>query len=322
MGAKNALRTCIICLALALGGAMQARAQYTIGWNSALNKTNLTSTGTPMDGAFRFELGVFKDGFTPTQANKDLWAANWHPVDSTYYLEDTKRYAGNFTVQGDETYDDGSLITVGTSVYVWGFRGTPQNAEWILFRNSDWIWPTVNLQNPPANTTWPAEQADTPLIIGEISASGMESEAVTNARPPDTPWADWQTVALAGEPLNEPNNDPDNDGASNLLEFVMGSNPKASGGVPATPVTIVPVSSNKHLQITIPRRIDRPAILTVQVANHPAGPWDSGDSYTTVVSSDIHDLIVRDNTPISSSHPHRFMRLKVELPPESPPEEE
>jgi hypothetical protein len=152
----------------------------------------------------------------------------------------------------------------------------------------------------------------------------MKSASVSNARPPDTPWADWQTLALDGETLNNPEDDPDNDGASNLLEFIMGTDPKNSGGIPATPVAVVPFESNKHLQITIPRRIDRPAILTVEVANHPAGNqpggiWYSGEDHTTTVSNTLESLIVRDNTPIGPLHPHRFMRLKVELPP--PPEE-
>jgi hypothetical protein len=320
MSMGSVLLRLIALLAVSLGAA----SGQTITWSSLNGATNLTSNGTAMDGNFRFELGVFEGDFIPTTENTGLWAQYWRPAQSIYYLVSEQpnfgnRFAGSFVLA-----DNNPPFISGKKAYIWGFRGSPQQTEWILFTNSTWEWPEYYynpLDSVGEQISWVAEDPANNVIIGEIDAGRtsflMKSASVTH-------WADWQTVALAGEALNGPNNDPDNDGASNLLEFVMGTNPKASGGVPATPVTIVPFESNKHLQITIPRRIDRPAILTVEVANHPAGnqpggTWNSGPSHTTLVSSDINSLIVRDNTPISPSNPHRFMRLKVELPPQPPP---
>lgn len=277
----------------------------TIFWSSASpNAVNHTSTGIPMDAGFRFELGVFTGNFVPTVGNKTSWADNWNPMQRVAYNVGEKRYYGEFTPD-----DNIAPFTEGKAVYVWGFRGDAAVGEWILFRANTWTVPNAYA---PFNYQWFAQNA-TP-IIGSINSTGtpflMKSAAVTNAEPPTTTWAQWQAVELAGEPQNGPNQDPDKDGVSNLLEFVFGTPPKTAGPPPQTPVTLVEISGQKYMQISIPRRIDHEATLVVEVSSDLTN-WSSG---TSLVSDGLTSLVVRDNTAFAPPVSKRFMRLRASVP--------
>ncbi len=117
----------------------------------------------------------------------------------------------------------------------------------------------------------------------------------------------WQVEQLTGEPLDGPGDDPDGDGSSNLLEFVFGTPPKSAGPATVTPVALVA----GHAQITIPRRPDRPARLTVEVSGN-LSDWQSGPAATQLVDDEVAAMIVRDLVPIDPVHPRRFMRIKAE----------
>ena len=128
-----------------------------------------------------------------------------------------------------------------------------------------------------------------------------------------TTWEQWQFTELAGEALNGPNDDPDQDGTPNLLEYVFGTSPLQAGAPTATPVEIVTLAGQRFLQITIPRRSDHPAELTVEVSSDLT-KWDAGPAATEVVSDTPAALVVRDLTPLDDATPQRFMRLRAELP--------
>ncbi len=291
---------------LAICAATELSAQTsTISWSSTTNAVNQTSSGSLMDGGFRFEIGVFTGSFVPTNLNMSSWAANWNPAQRTSYDASSKKFASSFT-----TSSNTSPFTAGKAAYVWGFKGDASTGEWILFRAASWSWPDVNAF-PPSNPTWLASAA-TP-VLGGINSSGnpflMKSSAVTNAVPPATSFSQWQADYLTGEPLNGPNDDPDKDGMTNMLEFVMGTLPKTANAPAATPVSLV----SGHLQITVPRRIDRTATLTVEVSSDLKN-WNSGSSYTQVVSNGLTALVVGDLTAFDATHPKRFMRLRAVIP--------
>ncbi len=263
-----------------------------------------------MDSGFSYELGVFSGTFVPTNDNKASWAANWQACKRTPYESVNKRFSNSFTpINNDFPF------TIGKATYVWGFRGDAVSGEWILFRAASWNIPDAYPPVPPQPLEWFAKNATS--IIGSINSSGspflMKSVAVTGVAPPTTPWAQWQVETLSGEPLNGPTQDPDNDGVSNLLEFVFGTAPTMPNAAAATPVSLVDLSGQKYLQMTIPHRIDHPAVLIVQVSSD-LSQWNSGASYTVVVADTATSLIVRDLTPFDSASPKRFMRLKASLP--------
>jgi hypothetical protein len=287
---------------LAAGGSLMAER---ISWFSPAAAVNHTSAGSPMDAGFRFELGVFNGSFVPQAANKHLWAANWRPAMRASYDATAKAYNDLHEIWGNN-----APFTVGKQGYVWGFRGDGLTGEWILFRATSWNWPVVNPLNPEP-PSWNAAAA-TP-VIGQINASGtpflMKSAAITNAAPPTTTWEQWREENLTGEPLNAPGDDPDHDGTPNLLEYVFGTAPKSPNAPVATPAALV----SGHVTITIPRRIDHPVTLTVEVSGDLA-TWHSGPAHVEAVSNTVASLVARDLTPLGSANPKRFIRLRAVLP--------
>ena len=289
----------LLCSVTWLAGAA-CRAE-TIKWFSPAGAVNLTSFGGPMNAAFNFELGVFSGSFVPTAANVAQWATNWVPAQRLTYNVPNMRFDGQFTVVNNT-----APFTVGKAAYVWGFQTGVASSEWILFRNPDWTWPAPNPMNP-FGMDWNAATAT--ALIGSINSDGspflMKSATVTT-------WQQWRDTELAGEPFNGANDDPDQDGLSNLLEFVFGTLPKQAAGPPATPVEIVTSNSQQFQQLSLPRRMDHLATLTVQVSPDLTS-WAAGPSATLVISDTPAALVVRDLTPLSPSAPKRFMRLKAEL---------
>ncbi|MEN9974139.1 MAG: hypothetical protein RLZZ282_145 [Verrucomicrobiota bacterium] len=292
--------------------ACLAHAQTTIFWSSDGKHTNVTSTGAAFDGRFKFELGVFAAPFVPTKDNTGEWAAHWRTVSlkcRTTYNPNTWMVVASFT----PTNNDAPFVA-NAPAYIWGFRGDALSAEWILFRKSSWKWPDASSSppssSPPSPTSWLVQEADT-VVLGALHASGspflMQSAAVTHARPPDTSWLQWQADDLAGVVLNGPQDDPDRDGVSNLLEFVFGTSPMESGVMPVLPLAVV----GGHVQITVPRRIDRPAALTVEVSSDLKN-WQSGSGATTEEANTLAAWMVRDQSVLGAAHPRRFIRLKVE----------
>jgi hypothetical protein len=53
----------------------------TVTWAGGAADQFFNPYGTTLDGSYWFELGTFGSSFTPTDANKDQWAANWKVFD-------------------------------------------------------------------------------------------------------------------------------------------------------------------------------------------------------------------------------------------------
>ncbi len=275
----------------------------TINWYNTPQKVNITSIGAQMDGSFQFQLGVFTTGFVPTVGNMNQWAAHWGVADTDAYNETTKSYNRSFVVTGNPP-----PFNVGAAAYVWGRATSATKDEWILFRKSDWNWPAPNPMNP-FDLPWNAAMADQ-VILGSINSSGtpflMKSAAVST-------YSQWRTAELNYEPQNAATQDPDRDGIPNLMEFIFGTPPLFPNAAAAMPLTLVDVSGQSYLQITIPRRTDRLAILELEVSAN-LSQWNSGTTHTVVVENSTAALIVRDLTPFQPGNSKRFMRLKATLP--------
>ncbi len=282
--------------------AAKVNGQVPIPWNSPTNAVNLTSDGQPMDAGFTFQLGVFVEPFTPTLGNINQWVANWSVAASTSYVVSTKRYAATHNAVNND-----APFVAGRPTYVWGRRETAGGKEWILFRATNWNWPFVDPFGPPSPSLapWVADQAT--AVIGQINSSGNPFLMKSAAAPYS--WTEWQAANLTGEPLKGPVDDPDKDGTPNLLEFVFGTAPKTANPPPLTPVTL----QSGQAVITIPRRIDRLATLTVEVSGNLVN-WQSGPAFTQILQNDQAALVVRDLTPLSPANPKRFIRLKATLP--------
>lgn len=278
----------------------------TVKWFSDPARVNLDSAGTPMDGGFEFQLGAFKDGFEPTASNAAQWSAKWVVADTTDYNATNALFDSQL-----ELTSNAAPFTVNGKAWVWGIRNTPTGSEWILFRNTSWKWPSAGSGGPPSPPSifWNTKDANE-VVLGAIHASGspflMQSVAISS-------YAQWSADALAGEALNGPNDDPDHDGVSNLLEFVFGASPLVAGPPLAAMGSWFESGGQQYLQLTIPRRRDRLALFAVEVSEN-LSLWQSGASFTAVVSDQPNSWVVRDLTPRSSQHPKRFLRFKATLP--------
>ena len=159
----------------------------TIHWFTAPGGRHVTEDREPMDETYRFELGVFRDGFTPTPENTSEWSAHWVAAQRVIY------HPGNhwFTAVHEVEDNEGAFAS-GTPAYIWGFTGTPEAGEWILFRNSGWRWPRATPGFPIARE-WSAADADE-ILMGEAGGTSpdlMRSGRVQDAVPPVTAWEQW-----------------------------------------------------------------------------------------------------------------------------------
>lgn len=284
-----------ICLAVCLSDPLLHA--ETISWFSDPDQTNLDAAGAPMDAGFQFELGVFSGGFVPTSMNVGQWSAHWVVADSTTYNPTSRRFADQVMVANNNP-----PFLPGADAWILGRRVTSTGTDRILLRGLGWTWPAPDPMNPIA-MEWNVKDAAV-VVLGSVGGSGSPF-LMKSAR--ERTFTQWQTENFAGESLNGPGDDPDKDGVSNLLEFVFGTLPKTAGAPTATPMSLV----NGRLQISIPRRIDHPAVLTVQVSGNLTS-WASGPGHTEIIADDVSSLTVRDLTPVDPANPMRFMRLKAE----------
>ncbi len=281
-------------------GNVKAR---TVNWYSTPGAVNLTSSGQVMDGGFQFTLGSFSGGFIPSAGNVSEWSSRWVAAQTTSYNAATKFFDSNYTVTGNAP-----PFTTTDKGYIWGRRISTSGDEWILFRKSNWLWPTPDPFSP-FPLLWSTATAD-PAILGTVHATGspflMKSEAILS-------YNQWRDTVLLGQSLNAPNDDPDQDSLPNLLEFAFGTSPLVATP-PQTSAELVDSAGQSFLQLTVPRLRNRLVKLTVEVSNDLA-VWNSGSAHTTVVTDTANSWIIRDLTPSSAATPQRFMRLKAELAP-------
>ncbi|MFN4874492.1 MAG: PEP-CTERM sorting domain-containing protein [Akkermansiaceae bacterium] len=287
-----------------------------IHWYGPTFKTNLTSTGDLIDESMVFELGLFKDNFIPTSENIAEWSTHWLVAQRANYSPNGKFFTGKFVVD-----QQNSPFTGGKPAYIWGFRGGVESGEWILFRKDTWNWPVLaadqaaEARNPLSALEWNAAEAT--AIVGNIKASSqpflMKTARVDNVVSPKTSWEQWAQIHLNGENLNRATEDSDGDGVSNLLEYVFGSSPKKVNKPAVMSMNRIKVGADEFMELTIPRRSDHTANLTVEVSSDLIN-WRSGPTVTTTVSDNSAGWVVRDLVPDGADQPKRFYRLKVDEP--------
>lgn len=164
----------------------------TIFWGSFSNDTLLDSAGNDLDASYRFEVGTFQAGFTPTLANIHLWEANWMVFDAAVDGDGWSPLDQFVNTSADHTAASGSsspdadpadVFTQGVLAYLWVFNskdmGIP-GTEWALLANYDtatdvfpgaWEFPDPNL--PPGDSfDWQTRDLDAALFGGVNNTQG------------------------------------------------------------------------------------------------------------------------------------------------------
>ena len=274
-----------------------------LNWYSPAGAANFTSTGAPMDAAFTFDLGVFTAGFTPLSTNIGTWSAAWRSVGTAPYNASTKSFDANFTVTGNA-----APFTAGAPAWIWGKRTTATSTDWILVRHPSWSWPTPNPFSP-FPTAWDISTA-TLHALGTVTPGGnpilLRSDNVLS-------YDQWKVAALASTSLKAPVDDPDMDGASNLVEFALGSNPASAASRPGLVPTFPAPMGPAALQLTVPRASARLVLTTVEVSPDLL-TWLSGPAHVSLVSSTPSSWLYQDNTLPSATSPRHYIRLRLALP--------
>lgn len=114
--------------------------------------------------------------------------------------------------------------------------------------------------------------------------------------------------------------DADGDGLPNLVEYVLGSSAIAPSAATAPVAGQIKTAHGSFLTLTFARRMNvTDAVLVVEAADSPAGPWIAIDPLQpenqVQASADSPEpgwqtLTIKDTTPISAKT-QRFMRLSV-----------
>lgn len=104
--------------------------------------------------------------------------------------------------------------------------------------------------------------------------------------------------------------DPEHDGLPNLMEYALGSHPRAPSPTAVPRVSIYEEGGLRYLMLSIDRNPDASGVsFTVEVSGDLVH-WDSGPPHTVVIEDTSTRLRVRDSTPLPPGV-RRFIRLRM-----------
>jgi hypothetical protein len=311
-------RASAVAAVLGLSVVMTLPAQATsINFYSSPGVPAYGSNGQPLNEDTYFEVGVFTNGFVPSATNTSQWSANWVPAQRTKFTTKHNWFTSIFNVT-----NNAAPFTAGAPAYVWGFSGSEAAGQWLLFRATNWTWPTAN-DTAPTPLFWSAKDAKV-VVVGSLpTASGnavsLRPTAISNSLPPVTTWRQWKEDKLAGQPLGNPADDADGDGVANIIEFALGTAPNSANDRPASPDGWHRMGrgpdGKEYLEIRVPRRRDRQVDLSAEVSNDLQQGWNSGTTQVDKVEDTVDALTLRDKTPIGEAGNQRFMRIKATVNP-------
>jgi hypothetical protein len=132
---------------------------------------------------------------------------------------------------------------------------------------------------------------------------------------PTLDFAAWRTskftsVELNNSAISGAGADPDGDGASNLLEFALGGDPKDPGSRPAPAWGIEEISGERYLTMTVNKPAGILGITYLPQVSGSLDGWSGGSPNVVVMIDTATTLKVRDASPMGTSA-KRFMRLMV-----------
>lgn len=256
---------------------------------------------------------MFTGGFVPNSTNTSLWASNWVPARRVGYNASKRVFSDIFTVTTNVP-----PFSVGAAAYVWGFQGSEKQGEWVLYRRSTWTWPAPAAAGSPTTLLWSSGATNVLPVVGTVNfptnlGFHIRTVAISNSLPPPTSWSRWSTENLGAVPPAGVSGDANSNGVTDALEFALFLEPGEKPN-PGSWLQIGQTNGNRHLEVRIPRRRDRPATFLVEVSTNLM-QWTNGTNFTEVVEDSPQALVVRDKTPISEGGDRRFLRVQTIVTP-------
>ncbi len=118
-------------------------------------------------------------------------------------------------------------------------------------------------------------------------------------------YAEW--AAGLGMSTTAKTADDDGDGYSNLLEYALGMSPTTGGDVNLAS-SVMDVSGQKYLQLSVNRTLVRPGITWSLERSADMVNWSSATS--AVITDTASQLVLRDTLPLTGAE-KRFIRLRA-----------
>ena len=202
------------------------------------------------------------------------------------------------------TYD--CVASGGTPAYSWTVASGNLPAEFHLAADGKLTGTPVT----PGTFSFVVRVTDSRAIIAEkpFELSVINPDANGNGIL-DT----WEIIYFgnADPGGNNAADDPDHDGLSNLMEYALNTNPLQATPSPLS-YDFATENGSQYLRLTAPKNPDATNLLySVEVVATLDGRWSPR---VVIEHESTVQLIVRDMEPTTSS-PHRFIRLKVEVKP-------
>lgn len=271
----------------------------TIFWGSEGFVRNVDSAGTDWGGGFSLALGVFEQGFIPDSSNRNEWAARWIELDAIAAGGDGGRFAS--VIDAPSPLPEGA----STQVYLWASndREIGSGPEWLLLTHPAWQWPQQ--EEPGLPVVWTAGDAEI-VVAGTVESGGIRLRSARTIPVPESP-GDWLARNFPDlEILPGWHDDADGDGLSQLVEYVLGSDPRVAGP-PVGPKLIL---DDGLMRIELPRNPYAAANISGEVS-HDLVEWDpvEGILGTTVDRPDRLEFVEL----VPSPEGRRFVRFHFHI---------
>ena len=187
------MKAILLRSAAALSLLTAAAHGQSINWGSEAFSTLVDSHGNTIgQSGYVFELGAFNSGFTPTSNNLMSWFANWRVYDTADYSSENGYFTGAV-----DMFDNGTSTELGTpsfaglDAYIWirnSNIGENATTEWLLVRNSSWVFPTPTSHccDPSLPVEWSVSDlssTDLPKYGGQGGTEGLTNTPYSTPGP-------------------------------------------------------------------------------------------------------------------------------------------
>ncbi len=132
-------------------------------------------------------------------------------------------------------------------------------------------------------------------------------------------WKDRYWPGVTDQSIVGDNANPAHDGLTNLVKYALGLDPTAPNENAGPDISTVQNSGQSYLALTYVGRTDDSnlslAVVAANASNATEASWqvitDTAPADQSNVPAGFHRFTYRDSTPIDSSQPKRFLRLRV-----------